>query len=426
MKISLTYLTVVVLIVIIGMAMMMSVGKEANEKTLKMPKMTKIALTYVAESSNYTSIPKDLEANTVNGLVDMVEKEINAYCNETGYPARFDFRSYPVIYHRLDGPAGLPEVKRIRADGISLIIGHDTSVLIDGAYEYIHENGMLMMSPAGGGLFTSTDDNFFTLVSPQGVETNALSALMRYRGYEAFVALLQSGTHKSEVDRIADSLSFDDTNAVILYDPNSKDLKLEADMVSRKLIELEGIYGKDHVCLISDPNIFGSEESTVYLRALESQPNLSNLTLFDIAGSPMELVGRLPAYTLTEHRFTQAVPWPSTGTRLEDFIREYIKAVGELPPSSRFYEQAARHDAMWMLALSVMRTNTTDALTIKNILPDVSRSYEGVLGNCTLNEFGSRSSSDCAIFEWVKGESGMEFRLVGYYSAKEGEYVPVG
>jgi hypothetical protein len=72
---------------------------------------------------------------------------------------------------------------------------------------------------------------------------------------------------------------------------------------------------------------------------------------------------------------------------------------------------------MWLLALSVMKSNTTDATTIKNTLLEVSRSYEGALGNCTLDQYGSRVNTPSAIYKWISNSGKLEQRLIGNYAA---------
>jgi branched-chain amino acid transport system substrate-binding protein len=394
------------------------------------PKTVKIALTYIRQTSNYSSLPESLDAGVVLGLVEMVEGEINDYCRAEGYETSFDFQPYPVLYFRQKEHPGLPEVRQIRADGVSLVIGHDTGMLIDGAYDYVHENDMLMLSPDGGTFFTEgdEDDRFLTLIASPYSDVDALSALMRYRGYTAFVALLPSPgtTMRTMAERLADSLKFDAKESTVLYDPNYGDFKTLAGFVSGEMAELEAAHGEGHVCVVTAPPFYSEDEAAGYLDALGSYPNLSNTTWFDIAGTPEEHVKLLSDETVARYHFTQAMPWPTTGRRLDDFMAKYLNEVGELPAPRRLYQQAARHDAMWMLALSVLRTNSTDASTIRDALLDVSKDYLGVLGDCTLNSYGSRASSDYALFEWVMRGDSAEFTLVGHYSSGEDEFIPVG
>jgi ABC-type branched-subunit amino acid transport system substrate-binding protein len=429
---KLALVTVTVLIAVIGLALATQFEPTNDTDGTPppgAPKTVKIALTYIRQTSNYSSLPADLDADVVLRFVDVVEREINDYCRAEGYETSFDFQTYPVLYFRqnFEHP-GLPEARQIDADGISLVIGHDTSMLIDGAYDYVHENDMLMVSPDGGTLFIAGDDRFLTLIAPPFSEVEALSALMRSRGYSAFVAFLPSPdtTMRNMTKQLADSLKFDAEESIVLYDPNYKDFKTLAGFASENLVELEAIHGKGRVCIVVAPPFYSEEDGRIFLDALGAYPNLSNTTWFDVAGTPEEHMDVLPGETIARYRFTQVMPWPATGDRLDDFTAKYLEEVGELPAPRRLYQQAARHDAMWMLALSVLRTNSTDASTIRDAMLDVSRGYEGVLGNCTLNAYGSRASSDYALFEWVKHGDSAEFTLVGYYSSRDHEVVQVG
>ena len=224
--------------------------------------------------------------------------------------------------------------------------------------------------------------------------------------------------------QIADSISFDSNNSWVFYDVNAQNLDGMANDVSRKFAELENTYGKGHVCILAEPMLFSREDAERFLGALETYPLLSNATWFDLAGTPEEYVQEeLPLVTVARYKFIQAIPWPSNSSRIDEFLKEYVEKVSELPTPSQKYMQAARRDAMWLLALSVLEAESTDPLDVKPVLSKISRSFEGVLGNCTFNEYGSRAQSDMSLFGWAKVDDAVEFQLMGFYNSATRECI---
>jgi len=79
------------------------------------------------------------------------------------------------------------------------------------------------------------------------------------------------------------------------------------------------------------------------------------------------------------------------------------------------------YDICWIYALSVFSTNSVDAETIKQVLPDIAAGYNGITGNCELDENGDRVPSKFNV--WGVGEIDGNIQLVNYasydYSTKE-------
>jgi ABC-type branched-subunit amino acid transport system substrate-binding protein len=407
------------LILIISASMIIYHPNEVDDDSLVNTNPVKIALTYIQESSDFYSYPSDFDAIVVEKLVEMVEKEINTYCEENGVKTRFDFIHYPVEYLRQDAEPGLPEAQLIKSEGINLMIGHDYSVQIAGAYDFTKKNNMLMLSTLGGIFWRTTDDHLFTLTAPPTAGPEALAELVKTLGYKAFVVVVPDHYRSNDtINKIADTISFDSKGSWVFYDVNAQDLKSTAKMVAMKLSELMTLYGRDHVCVLSEPMLYSSEDAEIFLGALETYPVLSSVKWFDMVGHSEELVKKyLPLTIVANYGLIQTIDWPSSTIRLEEFLNEYRVAVAEEPTPSRLYLQAARHDAMWLLALSVLDAGSSKTLYVRETLPKVGRVFEGVLGNCTFDAYGNRLVSDEAFFGWASVDGGVRFQLLGLYES---------
>ena len=292
-------------------------------------------------------------------------------------------------------------------------------MLIHGAYDYIHVNNMLMLSPQGGSSFTIADDHFFTHMAPSTANPDALVELVKTLGYKAFVAVVPDHYRsKDTIDEIADTISFDSEGSWVFYDVNAQDLKGTAKSIAMKISELVALYGRDHVCVLSEPMLYSSEDAEIFLGALETYPDLSSVKWFDVLGHSEELFEKeLPLAIVAKYGFIQAVDWSSSTIRLEEFLDEYRVAVAEEPTPSRLYLQAARHDAMWLLALSVLDAGSSKTVGVMVSLPKVGRGFEGVLGNCAFDVYGNRLVSDEAFFGWTSVDGIVRYQLIGLYDS---------
>jgi ABC-type branched-subunit amino acid transport system substrate-binding protein len=407
------------LILIISASMVGYHPHEVDDDSLLNVNPVKIALTYIQESSDFYSYPSDFDAIVVEKLVEMVEREINTYCEENGIKTRFDFIPYPVEYLRQDAEPGLPEAQLIKSEGINLMIGHDYSVQIAGAYDFTRKNNMLMLSTLGGFFWETTDDHLFTLKAPPTASTEALVELVKTLGYKAFVVVVTDHYRsKDTIDEIANTISFDSEGSWVFYDVNAQDLTGTAKTIAMKLSELVALYGRDHVCVLSEPMLYSSEDAEIFLGALETYPDLSSVKWFDIQGHSEELFQKyLPLTIVAKYGFIQTVDWPSNTIRLEEFLNEYRDAVAEEPTPSRLYLQAARHDAMWLLALSVLDAGSSKTVDVMVTLPKIGGGFEGVLGNCTFDAYGNRLVSDEAFFGWTNVDGIVRYQRVGLYES---------
>jgi ABC-type branched-subunit amino acid transport system substrate-binding protein len=75
---------------------------------------------------------------------------------------------------------------------------------------------------------------------------------------------------------------------------------------------------------------------------------------------------------------------------------------------------------MWIMAHAVIQVNSSSTDNIKKILPRVCNEYQGVIGNCTLDEKGDRISTDFDIYRWITQDEKPEFKKIGHYDSETG------
>jgi ABC-type branched-subunit amino acid transport system substrate-binding protein len=64
------------------------------------------------------------------------------------------------------------------------------------------------------------------------------------------------------------------------------------------------------------------------------------------------------------------------------------------------------YDAVWIIGLAMLETQSTDVSTIKAIFPEIAENYSGAIGPTKLNEAGDLAQADYEVWgirdgEWV-------------------------
>jgi branched-chain amino acid transport system substrate-binding protein len=70
------------------------------------------------------------------------------------------------------------------------------------------------------------------------------------------------------------------------------------------------------------------------------------------------------------------------------------------------------YDAVWIIGLAMLETQSSDVSTIKAILPEIAENYSGAIGSTKLNEAGDLAQANYEVW----GIRGGEWVLLGQYS----------
>ena len=80
------------------------------------------------------------------------------------------------------------------------------------------------------------------------------------------------------------------------------------------------------------------------------------------------------------------------------------------------YDQAARYDAIWIMAKAVLECGTDNSTIVREMIPQVAEDYMGVIGSCRMGN-GVRSLADYRVYEWRSVDGEAAFIEIGYYDS---------
>ena len=382
----------------------------------------KIAVTYEKLAENVQLWPHPVTGEKVTALVNFTEAEINQYCMDNQIDFNFQFIPTPVIRkggtQAGENPPGLDETIELDEAGINLIVGHDYSLANRYSLDYANEHDMLLLSPQGVGVRLSIpDDNLFKL-SPDEYEDpdvydRVFAQMIKELGYLAFISI-NTGTHcinRNLLDETAQAISYDYEETQVEFDINAEDFTPYLDRAAENLQAAIDTYGVDRVCVLME-RLW--DERVSFLDLMDDRPVFETVTWFDFDGMSEERIielGLEPRYA--KYGFISIRKAPAVSDKATAFLNSYMENVGELPTPSRRFGEAARYDAMWIMAKAVIEANSTSTEDVKKAIPQVCREYLGVIGNCTLNSLGDRISADYDVYRWRANQ----FENIGHYDA---------
>ena len=394
-----------------------------EEITLPEEDTVNIAVTYEKLAENVGLWPHPVSDEKVIALVNFTEAEINQYCLDNQIELKFQFIPTPVIHKggtpAGENPPGLDETIELNEAGINLIVGHDYSLANCYCMDYADEQDMLLLSPQGVGLGLSiADDNLFKL-SPNEYEDpevydRVFAQMIKELGYQAFISI-NAGTHcfnRNLLDETAKAISYDYEETQVEFDVNADDFSPYLDRAAENLHAAIELYGVDRVCVLIEH--MWIDELVPFLDLMDNRPVFEKVTWFDFVGISEEILieeGFEPR--LAKYGFITIRKAPAISTKSNEFYRFYEEKIGELPTPSKMYGEAARYDAMWIMAQAIIEANSTSTEEVKRAIPEVCREYFGVIGNCTMNSLGDRIITDYDIYRW----STNQFENIGHYDA---------
>lgn len=359
----------------------------------------------------------------------MTEGEINNYCSEHNITYRFELVPIPVKYKpgrgEEDLPPGLNETRQLNEEGLNLIVGHDFSLANRYSLECVEEKDMLLLSPSGIGLgLSKPDDGLFKLMPNEcddpEVYAEVLANLLETMGYRAFITI-GTGEHlfmREWLDVIGERLSYPYHETEVVLNINAEDYGPYIEQAAKYVNDTVSEYGVDKVCVLIEP--FWVDELERLLNKADEHDILSKVEWFDYGGIPEEAIAEYDLENrVAKYGFTKLIMHPAQSPQADEFYQSYREQVGALPTPSKLYDEAARYDACWIMAQSVIQANSTHPLKVKEALPIVCESYKGVLGDCSLNLYGDRKKTDYRIYEWTTLDDGSQLEAIGHYSASD-------
>jgi len=343
--------------------------------------------------------------------------EFNKHLEEIGAPWTLkmtseDSATSPVI--------ALEKLTSLNAKGIKMIVGPETSSNIRNMKGYSDANNMLLVSCCSSApSLAIPNDSVYRLVPDDSNQGTALSKLIQHEGIKVLVPVWRGDTWGDGLSAATTS-SFVQRGGIIdegvRYNPESPEFSASTSLLAaivQGYVDEEDIDEEDVAVLflgfaeilqftqsaseheiLDDVRWFGPGANTKEHKLIDDPIGLEfstnvQFTTVQFAASKITDTGAVnPIYEKVQDHLTE-----SLGTAPNSFV-------------------LSSYDAVWIIGLSILETQSTDVTTIKSVISDIAENYSGAIGPTILNEAGDLAQANYEIW----GIRGGEWVLLGQYT----------
>jgi len=341
--------------------------------------------------------------------------EFNKHLEEIGAPWTLkmtseDSATNPVI--------ALEKLTSLNAKGIKMIVGPETSSNIRNMKGYSDSNNMLLVSCCSSApALAIPNDSVYRLVPDDSNQGTALSKLIQHEGIEVLVPVWRGDTWGDGLSAATTS-SFVQRGGTIdegvRYNPESPEFSASTSLLAEVVQGYVDEYGKDKVGVL----FLGFAEILQFTQSASQHEILDDVRWFGPGANTKEhklIDDPIGLEFSTNVQFTTVQFAASKMTDTGDVNPIYEKVQDHLTETLGTAPNSfvlSSYDAVWIIGLSILETQSTDVTKIKSVISDIAENYSGAIGPTILNEAGDLAQANYEVW----GIRGGEWVLLGQYT----------
>jgi len=305
----------------------------------------------------------------------------------------------------------LEKLTSLNAKGISIVVGPETSSNIRNIKGYSDSNNMLLVSCCSSApALAIPNDSVFRLVPDDSNQGTALAKLIQHEGIEVLVPVWRADTWG---DGLSDATtgSFVERGGKIdegvRYNPESPEFSASTSLLAEKVRGYVDEYGAEKVAV----SFLGFAEILQFTQSASEHDVLDDVRWFGSGANTKEhklIDDPIGLEFSTNMQFTTVQVAVTKNPIYERVQAHLTEELGRTP--NTFVHSS--YDAVWIIGLAMLQTQTTDVSTIKTVIPDIAEHYYGAIGPTKLNEAGDLAQADYEVW----GIRGEEWVLLGKYT----------
>jgi branched-chain amino acid transport system substrate-binding protein len=334
--------------------------------------------------------------------------DFNKYLEKIGAPWTLkmiseDSATNPVV--------ALEKLTVLNAKGIEIIVGPETSSNIRNIKGYADSNNMLLVSCCSSApALAIPNDSVYRLVPDDSNQGTALSKLIQHEGIQVIVPVWRGDTWGDGLSDATTS-SFVERGGIIddgvRYNPESPEFSASTSLLAEKVQGYVDEYGTDKVAVL----FLGFAEILQFTQSASGHEVLDDVRWFGPGANTKEhklIDDPIGLEFSTSVQFTTVQVAVSKNPIYEVVQAHLTEQFGHAP--NTFVHSS--YDAVWIIGLSILQTQSTDVTKIKSVFSDIAEHYYGAIGPTILNEAGDLAQANYEVW----GIRGGEWVLLGQYT----------
>jgi branched-chain amino acid transport system substrate-binding protein len=323
---------------------------------------------------------------------------------------------------KLDPAVALTSVTAMKASGIEVVIGPQSSAEVAAIRTYVNDNGVLVISQSStAGSLAIANDNVFRLTPSDTLEAVALVGLMKADAVKTIIPFWRNDAGNIGL-QVATRALFGATGTVkagLQYEATATDFT--AALASLKTQVQAAIAERGGVAEVAVAHA-GFDEVVEIFKAASADPVLSSVRWYGTDGTALNEPLRTNAVAAAfakKVNFWTPTPGVDEGARArwEPVATRIAARAGAQPDAFAL----AVYDAVWLAAQAYLATGGKGhVLPLKSALVAAADGFYGASGWTKLNAAGDRKFGDFDFFALSQNGSSFTWGLAGQYNTLTG------
>ena len=402
-------IAIVAIIIIIGVAYVIGGSDEGNESS-EAPIQDSSELVGEVNIGLILPLSGDLathgEENWEGSKLGVVDFNKHLEEIDAGWTLKMtseDSATSPVI--------ALEKLSALNAKGIGIVVGPETSSNIRNIKGYSDSNNMLLVSCCSSApALAIPNDSVYRLVPDDSNQGTALSKLIQHEGIQVLVPVWRGDTWGDGLSDATTS-SFVERGGItdegIRYNPESPEFSASTSLLAEKIRGYVDEYGEDKVAVV----FLGFAEILQFTQSASQHEVLDDVRWFGPGANTKEhklIEDPIGLEFSTNIQFTTVQVAASKNPTYERVQAHLTETLGRTP--NTFVHSS--YDAVWIIGLAMLETQSSDVSAIKAAIPGIAENYSGAIGPTKLNEAGDLAQADYEVWGIRDGD----WVLLGKYS----------
>lgn len=322
----------------------------------------------------------------VNSTIRVAEADVNDYLATTNASVRVQL----IVKDTGTTPEGaLAAMNALHADGVTAVVGPYSSAELKAVTPYANETGMVLINYGSTApSLNVARENVFRIVPDDSHQGPALATVMQEEGVRLLIPFVRDDVYGNGLID-ATRTAFEQQGGVVTegtrFAANTTNFSGALDAARPQLTQATAMYGQSAVGVL----FIGFEDNTVpALIAAGSDSQWSGVQWYGVAATPINtiLVNGTAVRSATRLNYTAVQQIEGQGERYDRLMQNAsVQHTIQTPYGSFAY------DAVWIMARALAETGADNSTALREAIPRVASSYNGITGNTTLNAVGDRA-----------------------------------
>jgi branched-chain amino acid transport system substrate-binding protein len=322
---------------------------------------------------------------------------------------------------KLDPAVALTSVTAMKAKGIEVVIGPQSSAEVAAIKSYVNDNGVLVISQSStAGTLAIANDNVFRLTPSDTLEAVALVGVMKADGQATIIPFWRNDAGNVGL-QVATRALFGPTSvkAGVQYEPTTTDFT--ASLASLKTQVQAAITERGGTTGVAVAHA-GFDEVVGIMTAAAADPVLGSVRWYGTDGTALNeplRTNAVAAAFANKVNFWTPTPGVDDGAkaRWEPVATRIAAKAGAQPDSFAL----AVYDSVWLTAQAYLAAGGTGhAAALKSALVTAADGFYGASGWTKLNPAGDRKFGDFDFFALSQSGSTFTWKLAAQYNTQTG------